>query len=214
MINRISEIKVVIVDDHPIVVEGLKKVLESQSDIKIVGCFNNGKETLSFLTKNAVDLLLLDRNISDFSGMELCKEIRALYPDMTLLMLTNRSEKGIILQSIEQGVNGYLLKSISIDLLIHSIREVISGQLTFCREVDSILREPTNSVGSEISKLTNRERQILKMVSEGKTSNVIAQELNLSSLTVDTHRKNILNKCKAKNVAELTKMAIQQGMVF
>lgn len=209
-----SEIKVVIVDNHPIVVEGLKKVLESQSDIKIIGCFNNGTETLSFLTKNAVDLLLLDRNVSDYSGMELCKAIRALQPNMALLMLTNCSEKGVILQTLEQGVNGYLLKSISVDSLICSVREALGGRLTFCREVTRILKEPSDSATVGISKLTKREKQILKMVSEGKTSNMIAQELNLSSLTVDTHRKNILNKCKAKNVAELTKMAMHQGMLL
>lgn len=209
-----SEIKVVIVDDHPIVVEGLKKVLESQSDFKIVGCFNNGKETLSFLTKNAVDLLLLDRNIWDYSALELCKAIRALQPNMTLLMLTNRSEKGVILQTLEQGVNGYLLKSISVDSLIFLVREALGGRLAFCSEVTRILEEPCDGATLGISKLTKREKQILKMVSEGKTSNVIAEELNLSALTVDTHRKNILNKCKAKNVAELTKMAIQQGMML
>lgn len=180
----------------------------------VVVFFNNDTETLSFLTKNAVDLLLLDRNVSDYSGMELCKAIRALQPNMTLLMLMNRSEKGVVLQTLEQGVNGYLLKSISVDSLICSVREALGGQLTFCREVTRILKEPSDSATVGISKLTKREKQILKMVSEGKTSNVIAQELNLSSLTVDTHRKNILNKCKAKNVAELTKMAMHQGMLL
>ncbi|TXI95296.1 MAG: response regulator transcription factor [Chryseobacterium cucumeris] len=207
-----EKINIVIVDDHPIVIEGLRMMLRSQPFFNVAGSFASGAETLSFIRSEMVDIVLLDITLPDSNGTELCREIKKISPSTSVIMFSNRSERSIIMQSIQNGASGYLLKNTSIDDLVIGIRGALSGDIVFCNEIKQIISLPSQTT-LPIPRLTKREKQILQMVAQGKTSNVIAEELFLSPLTVDTHRKNLLQKFQAKNSTELINLAVQQRMI-
>jgi len=207
-----EKINIVIVDDHPIVIEGLKMLLNSQPFFNIAGSFTSGAETISFIRSQMVDIILLDITLPDANGTELCREIKKISPNTSVIMFSNRSERSIIMQSIQNGASGYLLKNTSIDELVICIRGALSGDIVFCNETKQIITRPSQQ-DLPTPRLTKREKQILQMVAQGKTSNAIAEELFLSPLTVDTHRKNLLQKFQAKNSTELINLAVQQQLI-
>ncbi|MFS4429261.1 response regulator transcription factor [Chryseobacterium sp. GVT01B] len=207
-----EKINIIIVDDHPIVIEGLKMMLNSQPFFNIAGSFTSGAETISFIQSEMVDIILLDITLPDANGTELCKEIKKISPNTSVIMFSNRSERSIIMQSIQNGASGYLLKNTSIDELVICIKGALSGDIVFCNETKQIISRPSQH-DLPMPRLTKREKQILQMVAQGKTSNVIAEELFLSPLTVDTHRKNLLQKFHAKNSTELINLAVQQQLI-
>lgn len=206
-------INIVIVDDHPIVIEGLKMMLKNESLLSISKSFTSGGEAMEFIkTTNEVDIILLDITLPDANGINLCKEIKKLSSDVSVIMFSNRSERSIVMQCIQNGANGYLLKNTSIDELVSCIKGALSGEIVFCNEIKQIISKPSQSEFT-IPRITKREKQILKLVAQGKTSAMIADELFLSSLTVDTHRKNLLQKFHAKNSTELISLALQQNLI-
>lgn len=208
-----NTINIAIVDDHPIVIQGLKQLLSNEKDIRIAAFFVDGNGIMSYIKSNEVDVVLLDITLPDSNGIELCKEIKDISPNTSVLMLSNRSERSMIMQSLQNGASGYLLKNASLEELTSCIKQVIFGNIVFCNEVREIISKPVKNEFQGLPKLTKRETQILKMLAEGKTSSKIAEELFLSTLTIDTHRKNILQKCNAKNVAELVTIATQNQML-
>jgi len=201
-----------IVDDHPIVVEGLKNLLQPEPDIELVGGFSSGGDIISYIKRNQVDLVLLDISLPDISGMDLCKMIKMESNSTIVLILSNLAERSIILQTIQNGASGYLLKNSSIDELRHCITEAVKGEICYSKEVKEIISRPTKGQLEGIPRLTKRERQILFLLAEGKTSQKIGEELFLSPLTIDTHRKNLIQKFNVKNVAELIMTANQQHL--
>lgn len=208
------KINIVIVDDHPIVIEGLKTMLSDKPFFQISETFTNGSEVIKFVKTNEVDIVLLDISLPDISGIQLCEEIKKISPNISVIMFSNRSERSIIMQCIQNGASGYLLKNVSIEELMECFQGALSGNIVFCNETKNIISKPSPKELTTTPRLTKREKQILQFLAKGKTSNEIANELCLSSLTVDTHRKNLLNKFGAKNSAELVNMAIQQNMIL
>lgn len=206
-------INIVIVDDHPIVIQGLKMMLENEKYFHIAATFNDGAGLRNFIKTNEADIVLLDITLPDSNGIELCAEIKKMRPETSVIMLSNRSERSIIMQCIQNGASGYLLKNATIDELHKCIRGALSGDIVFCNEVKEIISKPSQNELSGIPRLTKREKEILKLLTEGKTSVAIAEELFLSPLTVDTHRKNIIQKFGVKNVAELINVAVQNNLV-
>lgn len=206
-------INIAIVDDHPIVIQGIKMMLESEKHFNIVATFKEGAGIIDFIKKTNVDIVLLDITLPDCNGIELCADIKKLSPKTAVIMLSNRSERSIIMQCIQNGASGYLLKNASIDELYKCIRGAFSGDIVLCNEVKEIISKPSQNELSGIPRLTKREKEILKLITEGKTSIVIAEELFLSPLTVDTHRKNIIQKFQVKNVAELINVAKQNNLI-
>ncbi|RPD42021.1 response regulator transcription factor [Chitinophaga barathri] len=208
-----DKITLAIVDDHPVVIEGLQKLLENKEVIRIAGSFTSGNGFLGFLRSNRVDIVLLDITLPDANGLDLCKEIKQLSPSTCVLALSNHSERSIIMQMLQNGASGYLLKNASGEELMNCINEALSGQVTFSREVKEIIARPGVSELKQLPQLTRREKEILHLISDGKTTAGIAEELSLSPLTVETHRRNLLQKFEVKNVAALIKMAAQQGLL-
>lgn len=208
-----EKIALAIVDDHPVVIEGLLKLLENKASVRIAGCFTNGAGILQFLKNGRADIVLLDITLPDANGLDLCKEIRQLSPSTCVLALSNHSERSIIMQMLQNGASGYLLKNASGEELMHCINEALSGQVTFSREVKEIIARPGVSDLRQLPQLTRREKEILQLISDGKTTAGIAEELSLSPLTVETHRRNLLQKFEVKNVAALIKTAAQQGLL-
>lgn len=208
------KINIVIVDDHPIVIEGLKLMLKDQPMFHISQTFTNGSEVISFIKSHEVDIILLDITLPDISGIQLCEEIKKISPEASVIMFSNRSERSIIMQCIQNGASGYLLKNVSMDELMDCFKGALSGNIVFCSETKNIISKPSPQELSSFPRLTKREKQILQLLSQGKTSNQIAEELFLSPLTVDTHRKNLLQKFNAKNSAELVNMALKHNIIL
>ncbi|MFW0718312.1 response regulator [Pedobacter sp. N23S346] len=201
-----------IVDDHPIVIEGLKNMLKNEPNIEVVGGFQNGAEILSYLETGNVDLILLDITLPDMNGMELCLEIKKKYRSVIVLILSNRTERSIVVQTIQNGASGYLLKNSSLDELRLCIAEAVKGSICYSKEVMEILSRPSRNELIAAPRLTKREKQILELIAQGKTSQTIGEELFLSPLTIDTHRKNLLQKFQVRNVAELIMSANRQHL--
>ena len=206
-------ITIAVVDDHPIVIEGLKQLLSGVDGLHIAGCFIDGNGILSFIRTNYVDVVLLDITLPDCNGIELCSAIKTASPSTSVLMLSNRSERSMVMQSLQNGASGYLLKNASLEELSNCIKEATTGNIVFCNEIKMIIGKPGGRDEHKIPKLTKRENEVLKMMADGKTTPIIADELCLSPLTIETHRKNIMQKFQAKNVAELILLAAQHNIL-
>lgn len=202
-----------IVDDHLIVQEGLQKLLVDAGNITITGCFTTGADFINFLKKHPVNIVLLDISLPDINGIDLCKEIKKLSPATSVLALSNHSERSMILQMLQNGASGYLLKNISGQELISCIDEALHGQVTFSHAVKEIMSRPSVNELKDIPRLTKREKEILQLIADGLTTADIAGALHLSPLTVETHRKSLLQKFEVKNVAALIRAAIEQRLI-
>jgi len=213
MMKDIVKIKIVIVDDHQLVIEGLKSLLKPRQEIKIVASFTKGHELLQFLKNTVVDVILLDINLPDINGVDLCKLITKEYKDIAVVGLSTYSDRSIINEMISNGAKGYLLKNVTESELNEAVRKVYLGSYYYGSEIQKIMANTIFQTLGEIPRLTKREKQILKEIISGKTTNIIAKELFISSLTVETHRRNLMKKMNAPNVASLVKIAIDKMLV-
>jgi len=201
------------VDDHLIVLEGLQKLLLRAQHIVITGSFTTGADLLAFLKKQQPDVVLLDINLPDANGIDLCREIKKASPQTLVLALSNHNERSMILQMLQNGASGYLLKNISGEELIACIDEAVNGQIAFSQAVKEIMSRPSANELKGIPKLTKREKEILQLIADGQTTPDIAASLHLSPLTVETHRKSLLQKFEVKNVAALIRTAVEQKLL-
>lgn len=210
--------KILLVDDHQIVTDGLKTLLDGESDVEQIYEAFDGQSTLDVIAEKSVDLILLDINLPDKSGFDICKEVKAQHPDIKIIALTMYDNAGYISKMIKAGVDGYLLKNTGRDELLKAIREVAAGGRYFSKEAtESLLaggtqvRKPKST--DFIQKLTRREKEILQLVVEELTTDEIAEKLFISSTTVISHRKSLLRKLNAKNTAGLVKAAYEFGLL-
>lgn len=201
-----DKLTVAIVDDHPVVIEGLKALLKSESYISTVS-FTTGGGIITFLEHNEADVVLLDIMLPDIHGIELCREIKRIAPGILILALSNQAERSIIQQMLQNGASGYLLKNAGAEEMLRCIDEALAGHITFSTEVKEIMARPLQNGLRNLPLLTKREKQILSMIANGETTQQIAGTLFLSPFTVETHRRNLLQKLQVKNVAELIKIA-------
>lgn len=209
----ILKIKVAIVDDHPLVIEGLKSLLKFYDNIKLVGNFTSGQGILDFLEKEQADIVLLDINLPDMSGIEVCAKIRSNYELVDVIGLSTYGERSIVTQMIGNGAKGYLLKNVTEAELIEAIEKVYRGRHYYGNEVQQAMADTIFHTMGETPRLTKREKQVLKFIVSGKTSADIAQELFISQLTVETHRRNLMKKMNASNTASLVRIAIEKALV-
>jgi len=212
MTMRKDSIRIVLVDDHPVVIQGLKTALAEDGEFTIIETFSSGSMLLPFLEFNPVDVILLDIILPDANGIDLCLEIKRLYPDIVVLFLSNHAERSFIMQAVQHGANGYLLKNTSLSELSFCIHQALGGQVTFSDEVQKIMTRPTDNDVKGIPQLTKREKEILTLIVQEHTSQEIAEKLFISQRTVETHRFSLLQKLDAKNMVALTKIAIQMGL--
>lgn len=211
-------INILLVDDHQIIIDGLKGLLEGEETIGQLYEAQNGEETLRILREQPVDLILLDVNLPDKSGFEICQELKSKPESPKIIALTMYGNAGYINKMIKMGTDGYLLKNTGQEELLQAIQTVINGGRYFSKEVTENLlsgnTEPVKPKTSDfIQKLTRREQEILQLITDEYTTDEIADRLFISSTTVITHRKNLLRKLNAKNVAGLVKKAIQFGLL-
>lgn len=206
-------VRVFIVDDHPVVVAGLQTLLGQLNNIEVAGAVSNAFEAIPFLKANAVDVILLDINLPDISGIDLCKKITIEFPTIKVLGISTFSDRSYISRMIESGASGYLIKSASAEEIAEAIDTVLKGKMYLSVSLEHILR-PSSAVSlDQLPALTKREKEILSHIAEGFTNNQIAEKLFISPLTVDSHRKNLLTKLNVNNTASLIRFAMEHGLI-
>lgn len=200
---------VFIVDDHYMVIEGIRSLLQSEEDIEWLGHATNAASCLSFLKQQQPAVILMDINLPDKNGIELCKEVKQLYPAIAVLGLSTFNQQAIIRNMVDNGASGYVLKNATKEELLEAIAAVASGKEYLSMEVALSLRESDDTMPP----ITKREKEVLKLIAEGLTNAEIAGQLFISILTVNTHRRSLLEKFDAKNTAILIGKAAKQGLI-
>lgn len=210
-----SSIRVVLVEDHQIVREGLRALLESQDDIEVVGEADNGKDGVALVEQHKPNVAVMDLNMPQLGGVEATKLIRKQCPETQVLILSMYSTGEHVRPAIRAGAGGYLLKGSGLSDLVSAIQAVASGNAFFSPEVAKIVLDDSRGVTGPRagSDLTPRERQVLQLVAEGKSSPEIAKDLGLSVKTIEGHRGRLMAKLETKNVAGMVRHAIRIGLV-
>lgn len=207
-------LKIYIADDHLLIREGLKKLLQYEQDMKVVGESDDPDETISYILENDVDILILDLNLPGKSGLDILKHLKSLKPDLHVLILSMYPEDQYAERTLKAGASGYLTKESATEEMIKAIRKVAKGgkyisqklaeKLVFRKESEYDLPHET---------LSDREFQVLKLMAKGKSQVDISNELNLSTSTVNTYRGRILQKLGLKTNAELIHYALQNKLI-
>ncbi|MDZ4824611.1 MAG: response regulator transcription factor [Flavobacteriales bacterium] len=207
-------INLLLVDDHQIVIDGLKALLAGDARFTIKGTAQNGKEALEILRLLKVDVVLLDIDMPEMNGIDTTKAIRKEFNGIKIIILTMHDEKAMIKMLLNMGADGYLLKNSDKAELIRAIDDVMAGKQHLSPEATSVLLSPDKGNRSgKLADLTEREVEILKLVAEGLSNKEIGDKLFISHRTVDTHRTNLMTKLEVHNVAGLVRFAIQNGML-
>jgi len=204
-------IKIFIVDDHYMVIEGIHSLLQNETNIEWMGHATNAASCLAFLHNETPDVILMDINLPDKSGIDLCKEVKDKYPAVYILGLSTFNQQSFIEKMIGSGASGYVLKNATQEELMEGIETVIKGKQFLSFDAALALRKTDTQNNMPV--ITRREKEVLELIADGMTNNEIAQKLFISSTTVDTHRKNLLAKFEAKNIAALIKVAVQMHMI-
>ena len=203
-------IKIFIADDHYMVVEGIRSMLLQEQNIEWMGHAMNASSCMAFLYKQQPDVLLLDINMPDKSGIDLCKEIKAKYPNIYIIGLSSFNQQSYIQKMMQYGASGYVLKNASREEIVNAIESVMSGDIFFSHEASVTMRENKDA---RIPVITRREKEVLQLIAEGLINKEIAEKLFISTTTVDTHRNSLLSKFDVKNTANLIKLAAQFNLI-
>ena len=201
--------RIFIVDDHYMVVEGIRSLLQNEKGIEWVGHAMNAASCLAFLKEQQPDVILMDINLPDKSGIDLCKEVKEKYPSVFVIGLSTFNQQSFIHKMMSHGASGYVLKNATQKELMESIETAIKGKTYLSEEASHTLRK--QEAASII--LTRREKEVLELIAGGMTNAEIAKKLFISVTTVDTHRKNLLAKLEAKNTASLIRIAAQMQFI-
>ena len=218
-------INVVLADDHVLVRDGIKALLEDQNGIAVIDEASNGKEALEVIARNKPHVLIVDIRMPEMNGIEVVREISKSHKDVKTLVLSMHDSEEYVVQAIQAGADGYLLKGASKDEFIKALNKVAAGGKYFTGDVSAIIMnnfvngntnavvEPTLEIKEDPFKLTKREKQILGLVLELKNNKDIADELQISKRTAEVHRFNLMKKLDVKNLMELNHKAKEFGLV-
>ncbi len=208
------QIRLLIADDHKILLDGIVSLLQSEPAFSVSGTASDGYEVLELAAANDYDVCLLDINMPRLDGMETAKLLKQRKPELKIIMLTTYNDKEIISELVHIGVSGYLLKNSDKHELIEAIKKVMGGRYYFSEEVEKIILQGVSEKQSkEVVTLTDREMEVVRLLAKEYTNEKIAGELHISYRTVETHRKNIMQKTKAHNLAGLIKFAYSKGLI-
>ena len=211
---------ILLVEDHKVVRDGLKFYFEGNKEVRIASEASNGVMALELLSENKYDLVVTDLHMPEMDGIELIKQIRELYPDQPVLALTMASEAKFIKQLIQNGVNGYIIKDSGEDEIVNAVNSILSGKNYFSGEVTQTLID--DMTGKKVKSkqrltvetpLSDREKEILKLIASEYSNPEIAEKLFISVRTVDAHKRNLLDKTGSKNVAGLIMYAVEKGLI-
>jgi DNA-binding NarL/FixJ family response regulator len=210
-------VKILLVDDHKIILDGLRVLIEKQPGMEVVAEAENGRTALKLTGEFRPNVIVMDINMPDLNGIDATRQIVEEFPGTKVIAFSMYSDRQFVLGMLNAGVTGYLLKDHAFEELVRAIRTVVENKAYICPEIagtlindykKTILREEA----SALTALTGREREVLQLLAEGRPTRQIADGLNVSVKTVETHRRNIMGKLNIYSVAELTKLAIKEGL--
>lgn len=205
-------IRIFIIDDHLMILEGVKILLQESPGIEVAGCAGDGFSALLALGQQPADVVLLDINLPDMDGVEVCRELKSRFPALKILGLSTFKERSFITRMLEAGASGYLLKNAGREELEEAIGTAFRGRMYLDDEVAGVVTQaPPPEMQAPL--LTAREKEVLALIADGFTNQQIAAQLYISQLTVDSHRKNLLAKFRVGNTAALIKYAVRCEMV-
>jgi DNA-binding NarL/FixJ family response regulator len=209
--------KVVLVDDHEIMREGMSALLRKYSQFEVVGQASDGRQAVEVVLQLKPDIVIMDVGMPNLNGIEATRRMLAQLPNLRVMALSTHSDGNIVAKMIKAGACGYMLKDSAFEELIEGLNTILEGKTFLCNKVSkvvfseyvSMITNPQRTIDDELS---SREREVLQMVAEGHTTKEIAEALNLSTKTVDSHREHIMEKLGIRNVAGLTRYAIREGL--
>ncbi|WP_203258449.1 response regulator [Hyunsoonleella ulvae] len=208
--------KIAITDDHQMVLKGIETMLAETKEISIVGLYNSGKQTLDNVQKDNPDILLLDINLPDINGINLCKELKSSNKNLKIIAISNYDDVSFIKRMLSHGADGYLLKNTDKLELLTAFKAVLNGEQYLQRDIEKKLLDLSIGKTSKnplLVKLTRRENEVLLAIAEELTTQEISEKLFISPKTVETHRMNIMSKLGAKNSVGIIKAAIENGLI-
>lgn len=205
-----QEIRVIIIDDHPVVLQGFSFMLQDIPDIRLVATFSDADDGLAYLAATAVDIVLLDINLPGKNGIDACVEIRKINPACKVIAISNINEYSIIQRMLQAGASGYLLKNASTDEVLGAIHKVVGGGFGIGENVQAIIDSVTSG---DFPVITRREKEVLHWLAQGLNSAEIGEKIFISPLTVESHRRNLLQKFKVTNVAALIHNAMEMKYI-
>jgi two-component system response regulator NreC len=214
-----SQIRIVLADDHAVMRTGLRLVLERQADFTVVGEASDGREAVALVQREAPDVLVMDIGMPNLNGIEGARQVAAAEPQVAVVILSMHSDESYVLRALKAGARGYLLKESAESDLIAAIRAVHAGKAFFSPAVSRMLVEDyvrqlqDREIEDSYELLTTREREILQLVAEGKSNKEVAAVLNLSLYTIETHRGNLMEKLGLHTVPELILYAVRKGVI-
>ncbi len=213
--KAIEHKKILIVDDHPLLRQGIKQVIELEEDLKVTGEASSANEAIDMINRDKPDIAIVDITLAgNVSGIELVKSINERFPDIKALVLTMHDESLYAERAIRAGARGYIMKEVASKNIINAIRTIINDELYLSENIskkiiDKLVRGSADTIGISVENLSNREFEIFQLIGNGFSTKEMAKKLNLSIYTVESHKKNIKEKLKLKNSSDLSKYAIQ-----
>lgn len=211
-----DHIKVMMVDDHQMFIDGIKALLNGQDRFMVVAEFTKGKEALKFLEQKEIDIIITDLSMPEMSGVELVKNVKENYPEIKILVLSMHNNRETISEILMSEAEGYILKNTGKKELLTALEKINNGGTFYSNEVMSLMFEKIKQEKKQeiaLEQLTPREFEILTLITEELSSEEIGEKLFISRRTVETHRKNILAKTKVKTIVGLIKFAFEYGLV-
>lgn len=208
-----NPIKVIVVDDHQLFREGISSLLESDPDIQVIGMVDSAGSMFDFFEKQVPDVVLIDISMPGKDGLTVIRESKKKYPNVKFIVLTMHADGQYVVKAVRSGAFGYLLKNADKKELSEAIHTVIKDQKYFNAEISQLMVGNISLEGDNPQRLSERETQVLHLVSNGKTTKEIAEELFVSTRTVETHRVNMMKKLDVQNTAELIKKAVKLNLI-
>ncbi len=208
---NLNKIKIIVVDDHPMVIEGMKAMLNQIRYVELCATASNAYEAMEKVKENQPDLVITDINMPEISGVELTSKLKKEFPNLKIIGMSTFNERSYIAQMIQNGADGFLVKSASKEEIETAISSVLDGKMHLSSDAGMSTSEQKELKNQPT--LTSREKEILTLISEGFTNPQIAEKLFISLYTVETHRKNLLSKFNTNNTASLIKIAATNGLL-
>jgi DNA-binding NarL/FixJ family response regulator len=212
------KIKILLVDDHKILRDGICSIVKGHSDMEVIGEAADGKTALRLVDELSPDLVIMDISMPDMNGIDATRRIIADHPDIKVVALSMHYDKQFVSEIFKAGASGYLLKDCAFDELAHAVRVVMENKTYINPQIASIVIESLvtqpqpASDQKAFSLLTEREKEVLRLIAEGQSTKEIASTLKVSAKTIESHRRQVMGKLNIRNVAELTKYAIREGL--
>ncbi len=208
--------RLLLVDDHKLFREGLKSLLASNPEVEIVGEAANGRDAVQLCSEKKTDVVIMDIAMPELNGIEATRQILMKNKDIKIIVLSMHSSRRFIVEMLKAGVSGYLLKDCAFQELNMALTTILKNKIYISPEIGNIVAESlahSSEIENSMQVLTRRETEILQLLAEGRRAKEIAGMLNISVKTVQTHRRNIMDKLDIRNIAQLTKYAIDKGLI-